>query len=267
MKRLHLVELEDLPWCPPAVRDGATDCLQFSINLTRLYSSVAPHLCRALKQTGATRVVDLCSGGGGPWLHLHRKLHECGAAARVCLSDRYPNIDAFAHMQRKTGGAVEFTTEPVDALAVPATLTGFRTLFSSVHHFRPQEVQAILHDAVAQRQGIGLFDAVQRRPHVILTALLVVPVTTLLLTPFIRPFRWSRLFWTYGIALIPLMLSFDGVVSCLRAYTPHDLRRMVDELGETGYIWEIGEQREVGSQAVITYVIGYPADAGGGSTP
>src|SRR5450759_4223616 len=35
-------------------------------------------------------------------------------------------------------------------------------------------------------------------------------------TPWIRPFRWSRLLWTYLIPIIPLVFLFDGVVSCHR---------------------------------------------------
>ena len=32
-------------------------------------------------------------------------------------------------------------------------------------------------------------------------------------TPFVRPFRWSRLLFTYVIPLIPLLVLFDGTVS------------------------------------------------------
>jgi hypothetical protein len=35
-------------------------------------------------------------------------------------------------------------------------------------------------------------------------------------TPWIRPFRWSRLLWTYVVPIIPAVLLFDGIVSCLR---------------------------------------------------
>ena len=38
----------------------------------------------------------------------------------------------------------------------------------------------------------------------------------LLATPFILPFRWSRLFWTYIVPALPLVLTFDVVVSLLR---------------------------------------------------
>ncbi|HXM61951.1 MAG TPA: hypothetical protein VN950_13935, partial [Terriglobales bacterium] len=74
----------------------------------------------------------------------------------------------------------------------------------------------------------------------------------------IRPFRWSRLLWTYLIPVIPLVLLFDGVVSCLRTYRPQELREMVEKLKPPScqYQWEIGEL--AGGKMPVTYLIGYP---------
>ena len=63
------------------------------------------------------------------------------------------------------------------------------------------------------------------------------------MVPFIRPFRWSRLIWTYLIPLNPIVLFLDGIVSCLRAYSPLELSELTRELSASGYIWEIGEER------------------------
>jgi len=58
--RLHLVELHDLPACPPSLRDALTDFLAFALNLSRAYDPAAALLRRAIARTGARRVVDLC---------------------------------------------------------------------------------------------------------------------------------------------------------------------------------------------------------------
>src|SRR5439155_21664731 len=119
--------------------------------------------------------------------------------------------------------------EAVDATSGPPALSGFRTLFSSFHHFRPEEARRILADAVRQRQGIGVFEATQRSAPAML-AMLLTPLFVLLATPFIRPFRLSRLFWTYLLPVVPIVALFDGVVSCLRTYTPTELRALVAEV-------------------------------------
>jgi hypothetical protein len=77
-------------------------------------------------------------------------------------------------------------------------------------------------------------------------------------TLWIRPFRWSRLLCTYVVPIIPLVLLFDGVVSCLRTYRPSELREMIKDLSGIEYQWEVGEHSEASGLVPITYVIGYP---------
>jgi hypothetical protein len=143
----------------------------------------------------------------------------------------------------------------VDARAVPGDLDGFRTIFTAFHHFRPAEARAILADAVRRDQGIGVFEVARRAPREIA----VVAFTwlgALLSAPFIRPWRWSRFLWTYLPPVLPLVGSFDGVVSCLRAYSPAELRELVRGLDT--YDWEIGDFRGGWSPLRGSYLIGVP---------
>lgn len=245
MGRLHLVELHDLAACPRSLRDALTDFLAFSLKLGTTYEPVEPLLRRALAAGGAQRIVDLCSGAGGPWSWLAPRL-----GVPVVLTDLYPHRDEPVPHALVTRHAA-----PVDARAVPAALTGFRTVFTAFHHFRPDAARAILADAVRRRQGIAVFEAARRRPFDIgLVALTWLGI--LAATPFVRPFRWSRLFWTYLPPVLPLLGAFDGVVSCLRAYSPRELRGLVQ--GLEGFTWEIGMTRAPRSPLHVTYLIGVP---------
>lgn len=235
---MHLVEIHDLPWCPPSLRNALTDFLAFALDVPRAYGPAGPLLRDAARRSGARRIVDLCSGAGGPWRRL-------GAVVGlpVTLTDLYPHRHAALH------------PEPVDARAVPASLDGLRTLFTSFHHFRPHEARAILENAVTRRQGIAIFEVARRAP----LDLLVVTLTWLgvvLALPFIRPFRWSRLFWTYLPPVLPLVGTFDAIVSCLRWYSPAELRELV--AGLDSYDWDIGERRAPLSPLRMTYLIGVP---------
>lgn len=256
MRRMHLLEIEDQPRCPAVLRDAATDFLQFMIVKTDTYGPAIPHLRAALERAGTRQVVDLCSGGGGPWPGLLPQLDTPAAPVEVRLTDRYPNHEAFEQARERTGDRLAFHPEPVDATALPSGLTGFRTLFTAFHHFPPEAARAILADAVRAGQGIGVFEATQRSaPSLLATAFS--PLLVLLVTPFIRPFRWSRLLWTYLIPLVPLLVLFDGLVSCLRTYTPRELRAMADSLDARGYAWEIGEAKGRGP-VPVTYLLGIP---------
>jgi hypothetical protein len=77
-------------------------------------------------------------------------------------------------------------------------------------------------------------------------------------TPWIRPFRWSRLFWTYLIPIVPFVVWFDGVVSCLRTYRPRELWEIVGKLTGNEYVWQVGEHLGDKGKIPITYLIGCP---------
>jgi len=264
MRRRHLLEIHEQPWCPPAVRDGATDCLRLIAVIGRQFDGALPPLRRALAMSGTQRIIDLGSGGGGPWLALHTQLRtKEGAPMPITLTDLFPNQQALQSAQAKAPAQIDFVANPVDATHVPEGLHGLRTLFTAFHHFDPPTAQAILQDAVSAGQGIAIFEQTRRTRAAQIFMAILAPIA-LLAVPLIRPFRWSRLFWTYLIPAIPAVLFFDGVVSCWRTYTEPELRGMIDrlkidEVHGSAYVWEMGRARTLLSPLGISYLIGYPA--------
>ncbi|RMF50860.1 MAG: class I SAM-dependent methyltransferase, partial [Anaerolineae bacterium] len=83
-----------------------------------------------------------------------------------------------------------------------------------------------------------------------------IPLNVWLLTPWMRPFRWSRLLLTYLLPILPLLIAWDGLVSHLRAYSADDLRALAAEVHVPGYAWETGTLRARG--APLTYILGIP---------
>jgi hypothetical protein len=257
VRRRQLVEIEDLAWCPRAVRDGGTDWLGFMANMTGFFSPVAPKIRAAMVATRTTNVVDLCSGGGGPWLSLERALATTGPAT-VELSDLYPNLDAFGDLRARSGGRLGFQDRAVDATDVPQALDGVRTMFNSFHHFPPEIAGRILADAVRKRRAIAIVEGIRYRSLGLLAIPFQLPAM-LLLTPFVRPFRWSRLFFTYLVPLIPLLVLFDGTVSMLRVYMADELRELVQTVpGHESFDWDIGAIARGGISTGPSYLIGVP---------
>jgi hypothetical protein len=255
VKRVHLLEIADEDWCPRSIRHGVTDYCRFVTE--RAYSPVAPLLAQAFQKLSTRHVLDLGSGAGGPWLHLQPLLREMGVDVTVCLSDHNPNLEAFERARRLSHDSLTFDPEPVDATQVPGELAGFRTMFSAFHHLRPDQARAVLADAVSRREGVGVFECGDRS-LLTLGGLLGTPVVVLLVTPFIGPFRWSRLFWTYLVPVLPLVLLFDTIVSWWRLYTVVELQELT--AGLDGYRWDISTVRMRPLPNRITYLIGVPDD-------
>ena len=261
MRRLHLFEIHDQSWFPGFLRDQMTEGLQAIFDFANLYRPIAQRLSQALDQAGTRRVVDLCSGAGGPWPKLRQTCAEEFTGVEVCLTDKYPNVKALALFNNGDPRGIQFERKPVDVLDIPRELSGFRTMFTSFHHFKPDEARAILRDAVTKGQGIGIFEIPKRGVRTIPSVFLV-PFAYWALVPSMRPFRWSRLLWAYLLPVIPLVLWFDGIVSCFRAYTPRELRKLTEELPANRYHWEVGEEHGRGLMpATVTYLIGWPSSS------
>jgi hypothetical protein len=265
LPRFNFVEIEDQIWCPGSLRDAITDTLRFVFSLAGLYRPIIPYLHRALRHSEAKEVIDLCSGSGGPWLGLCRALWERHHLhIRVRLTDKYPNKDALERVSRASERRIVVHPDPVDAVSIGKHLNGFRTMFTCFHHFRPEQARTILRDAVQSHQGIGIFEVPQRSLLAILLTLLM-PVAAFAFAPFILPFRWSRLFWTYVVPLAPVAVLCDGLVSCLRSYSVDELAGLAEGLAHSGYHWEVGETRRGISPIPVTFLIGWPDKTAGPS--
>jgi len=256
MRRIQFIELHEQDWFPDFLRNDVTDTLQGGLNLSRAYRPIVPLLQRALESAGNRSIVDLCSGGGGPWLDLARKLKGKSAPLHISLTDKYPNAIAFENVRARSEIPISFYEDPVDARKVPFQLDGFRTMFTSFHHFAPDEARAIIQDAVDAKQGIGIFEITRRAPSAIILIVLW-SFAPFVFTPFVRPFRWSRLLCTYIVPLIPFVLLFDGIISCLRTYRPSELRDLAGQLSESDYQWQAGEFRDSYLKLPVTFLIGY----------
>jgi hypothetical protein len=259
MRRIQFIELHEQSWFPTTLRNEITDALQCGTALLNAYTSISVLLQRALDATRSQSIVDVCSGSGGPWLDLSQKLQGDTAACRICLTDKFPNFAAFDNVRAASANRIDCYRNSVDAMKVPAELDGFRTMFSSFHHFPPVQARAILQNAVHAREGIGIFEITSRTASAIGMMFLWF-LTPFVFTPFIRPFRWSRLFYTYVLPIIPLVLLFDGLVSCLRTYRTSELRELIEELAATDYRWEIGEHAGTLGRLPVIYLIGYPSE-------
>lgn len=81
------------------------------------------------------------------------------------------------------------------------------------------------------------------------------PLTVLLTTPFISPFRFGRLVFTYLIPIVPLFVWWDGIVSLLRTYSVQEMKELVSQLNQAdSYTWHIGRMKS--GPGAILYLLG-----------
>ncbi|MCI0716471.1 MAG: class I SAM-dependent methyltransferase [Chlorobi bacterium] len=255
-----MFEFEDLSWFPDVIRRCQTDYLHFVISKFEIYKPAVPLVKEVIDKTGTNEIIDLCSGGGGGTDVFHKNPEEItGKQIKMTLSDKYPNLTAFEQIKTSTGGKVDYIKESVDALNVPQNIKAMRTLFSSFHHFKPEDAKSILKSAVTNEIPIAVFEGAEKSILNFLGILLLTPLTFIIITPFIKPFRLSRIFFTYLIPLIPLTTVWDGLVSVLRMYSPNEMLKMAMEVDSINYKWSSGKVRGKIGNAVL-YLVGYPVN-------
>ena len=251
MRRQRWFEIHDQSWFPAYFRDLVTEGLEAVWNAHGTYLPVSARLRAAVQRSGAVRIVDLCSGGGGPWAGLYEAV-AAGDGIALCLTDLYPSEHT---ARRALPAGVSVWNRPVDARHVPAELDGFRTIFSSFHHFDPEAARAMLADAFERRAGIAVFEGARLNTWTLLTVT-AVPFLAAWAALGARPLRWDRVLWSCVIPVVPAVLWIDGVMSCLRSYSLDDMRELTTGLEAVDYAWEMGEER--GQRVTIRYLIGAP---------
>lgn len=256
--RMHFFEFEDFSWFPANIRNYMTDFLRHSTIRMKLHKPMVSILTSAMEKTGTPQIVDLCSGGGGLLAAMQRDICESArSGVSITFTDKYPNEEALTAICDERPQSLKFESASIDATAVPERLKGIRTMFSAFHHFPPEIAQEILADAVNSRQGIAVFE-ISRRSLLGFVPMVLSPLATWAMTPFIRPFNLGRLFFTYVIPAVPFFVMWDGIVSAFRTYTVEELQAMASPFASEDFKWSAGVTSAPYGYK-ITYLVGVPS--------
>ena len=244
--RIHAFEFNDQPWLPTAIRLAETDYLATVERLAGMHERLAPIVDGVLEETQAERIVDLGSGSGGPIVQVMPLLTR---KVPLLLTDITPAASA----DSPTPG-ITFHPEPVDARGHAPE--GLRTMFNALHHFRPDDAQAILASAFNDRSPFVNAEVTERKIRNVF-GVFFIPLLTFLTVPFIRPVRPITWLITYVIPILPALITYDGIISHLRTYTVAELEEMTSKLQAPDYRWTIS-QVSMGPGTNATVVTGVP---------
>jgi hypothetical protein len=227
--RLQLFEVNDSRWAPGPLRDALVESLSRTLRWGGMLRGLVGPFREFLARSGATEVLDLCSGAGGPARILVDELERAGATPpRFVLTDLHPQVEAWRAARAEHPGVIDFEPGPVDATRIPDGVARgrARVVINAFHHFPPATAGALLADAVAGATGVFIAETFDRNPLRFLTfgpaglpALAADPI----LAARDRAAR-ALLAWLTPIALAAS--AWDGVVSTLRVYTEAELREL-----------------------------------------
>ena len=258
MKRVHLFEFEDFTWFPSIWRDSMTNLIIVMHKLLDTKSIIKRELKSLIEETNQNRVVDFCSGSGGPMPSVLKELNEeSQATINLTLTDLFPNKKS-ANYYNNEVGQTNYIEETVDATLPNEQFKGIRSMICSFHHMSTQNAQEILKSAQESNQPMFIFEMSDNSAPKVLRwiAFPINILTCLLITPFSKPFSLTQLIFTYIIPIIPITFAWDGAVSNARTYTPSDLKELIEPIKNKNYQWEI---KTIKGKGKFMCIIGRPA--------
>lgn len=259
-------EIHECKRCPAVIRDGVTDFLAFFAVFSRLRRPAYEKLAALLRQTGRRTVVELCAGSGFSALHMQRFLDRRGLCGEVdvVITDIQKNAN-WPGITTASKGRVSVRRE--DARTALNGMDGVFAMFAALHHFSPEELASLVGTAAKRGVPAVFVDYFRRGRLIDLLPLFTGPVLMYLTAPLIYPFSWKRLFWTWVIPVLPLVLFVDTAISLLRSYTIEELKCIVSEhCGIFGSSVDVFEFTGAGGLGRMPAVVVHPGvSAGNGS--
>lgn len=261
MKRIHLFEFEDFAWFPSGLRKLMTRYIIAIHKVMGTSETVAEIIAKALRHSKENKIVDLCSGSGGPMLEVKEileKKHDF-QGLHLTMSDLYPDMEMAEKLNTNGDESTHYATVPVNAMEVKKNLVGLRTMLCSLHHMKPEIAKGILKSAKDDHQPICIFE-ISDNAVPLPIAWIAIPIgflMTLFITPLVRPMTWQQIVLTYFIPVLPILIGWDGGVSNMRTYTLQDMDELLEGLHADNYKWEKGSIKGKGGNQL--YLLGLPS--------
>ena len=260
MRRIHLFEFEDFSWFPSSLRDCMTQMLIVVHRIFGTSKDLTGVVQRVLHESGQTKIIDLCSGSGGPMPEIVRTLRATKGLGdlRLELTDLYPLDNAAAQFGEQAQTGISYRTTPVDATNV-GDVAGVRTLICGFHHMRPEVARQILQNAQQSGQPICILEISDNSvppPWLFWIGLPLNFLFGLVVSVMVRPMTARQVVFTWLIPILPICFAWDGAVSNVRTYSLSDLDQLLWGLEADNYRWEKGLiEGKLGNKI---YLLGFP---------
>ncbi|MGC4103030.1 hypothetical protein [Ferruginibacter sp.] len=221
-----LKELEDHNWFPAILRRWQMEFIGNMAVWTKLYQPLAPVLQQLIQQNKITALQDTCSGSGIPAVYIHQQLAN---KIPLLLTDKYPDLSF------KNSEAITYAAPTADVLKMEFNNSACYTMYNAFHHFSNEEQQLLLKRF--SEAGTSFLIAEILEPSVLNVLKIAVTgiVLQLFTAPFVRPFSWARLFFTYIIPVNLFTVTYDGIISVLKSKTVQQYAAMLKN-DTTAYI-------------------------------
>ncbi len=199
-------ELEDHNWFSPRLRNFQTEFIGFAVVKCRIYDQFIE--CIKSLSLHSRPMIDLCSGSGEPAITIFKK---SGCFSRLILTDKFPGKNV------QTNDRISYDRSSTDVLQMEFQSGNYYTMFNALHHFSDADKIMLAKKIRSANADAFFVEILEPHLYCFIKILLGCTIGSLLFTPFIRPFSFTRLFFTYIIPVNILTITFDGIISVFKS--------------------------------------------------
>lgn len=134
---------------------------------------------------------------------------------------------------------------------------GTYTFINSFHQLDEKKAKYYLTQIADSGNSVAVLEGNNDSLWQVVGMTVFVPLTVILSAPFVQPFRFTRLIYTYLIPILPIVTMMDGFLALFKLYNPNDLDELVSTIPEKNYTWKSGKA-DNGRGGKIIYLMGYP---------
>ncbi|MEO0899427.1 MAG: hypothetical protein AAFY71_23650 [Bacteroidota bacterium] len=227
MKRKNVPQISNQPWFPSFLRQNIHEFMTWFVDTIGAAIPFLPVIEEGLQHEDRIVVLDAQMGAG--------------------FESLQPHIDP----------QIEIS---YDRLFDPKIeQNGLYVSVNAFHQLKVEEARQLLQKVMDHHQPIAIVEGNNDSLWQVVGMTIFVPLTVILTAPLVKPFRWSRLLFTYLIPILPLVTFLDGFLALFKLYAPVDLDELTASLSpkdNTTYNWRSGKM-DNGRGGKIMYLIGY----------
>lgn len=199
-------ELEDYSWFPSVLRNFQTDFIGFVVAKLNVYDVLVDYL--KTLSLPVYPMYDLCSGSGEPAISIFKKSN---CFSQLLLSDKYPRPFLSADAN------IYYQPQSTDVLNLEFKNNTYYTLFNSLHHFTDIEKLKLTETIIENGATAFMVEILEPTFTCLVKVFFMTTLGSILFTPFIHPFSFKRLFFTYVFPINILTITIDGILSVLKS--------------------------------------------------
>jgi len=225
MRRKQVRQIINNNWLPAVLKTNIREFLDWFVLKVNATKPFVPVLNEALKTSDKKRIINVDFGLGA------------GIKSVASLLDKDLEIESIS--------IKDFNTEQ----------QGLYTFINCFHQLNKEQAQDVLEQIAISKNPVVALEGNNDSLWQIIGMTVFVPLTVLLASPFVKPFHWSRLMFTYLIPILPLIIMIDGCLALLKLYNPEDLKELTSDIIVGNYKWQSGKN-DNGRGGKVIYLTG-----------